>query len=415
MDRQIVYPGAIPLDTDLLTIERNTMVALGYLGQAVFGQAPIADGLSCIPTTPASMSITIGPGCITQFTILDGAPFGSLPAAQSVPLVKMGINIAPTAFALAAPTGTGMAMNYLVEASFLESDTTPVILPYYNAANPAVPYSGPANSGSPQNTQRLQSVQIQVKAGTPAATGQQNTPPVDDGWSGLYVITVSSGQQTITAANIALFDGAPFLPWKLGELAPGVSRMKVFTPASQGEWLVPAGVTLIKARAWGGGGAGGAGFGGGGGGGAGGGYAEGYFPVVPGETLNVTVGSGGSGQGTAGSGSGVGTLLSASGGAPGGSGGNGTGGLAGGVGGAGSGGALCFSGQGGGAAFEAGSVWVGGRGGAAYGAGGVEAVIGATTQSVNGNNADLPGCGGGGGVGAGLGGYGGTGLVILEW
>ena len=29
MDRTIVYPGSIPLDTDLLRLNRNTMVALG--------------------------------------------------------------------------------------------------------------------------------------------------------------------------------------------------------------------------------------------------------------------------------------------------------------------------------------------------------------------------------------------------
>ena len=33
MDRNIVYPGSIPLDTDLLTVNRNTMIALGYLAQ----------------------------------------------------------------------------------------------------------------------------------------------------------------------------------------------------------------------------------------------------------------------------------------------------------------------------------------------------------------------------------------------
>ncbi len=30
MDRNIVYPGAIPLDTDLLSVNRNAMIALVY-------------------------------------------------------------------------------------------------------------------------------------------------------------------------------------------------------------------------------------------------------------------------------------------------------------------------------------------------------------------------------------------------
>jgi hypothetical protein len=46
MDRNIVYPGSVPLDTDLLTINRNTMVALGSLMQAVLGSGPLVDGLT---------------------------------------------------------------------------------------------------------------------------------------------------------------------------------------------------------------------------------------------------------------------------------------------------------------------------------------------------------------------------------
>jgi hypothetical protein len=66
LDRQIVYPGAIPLDTDVLNIQRNVMVALGYLAQATLGSAVVVDGLACVPTQPASMSVVVGPGSITQ-------------------------------------------------------------------------------------------------------------------------------------------------------------------------------------------------------------------------------------------------------------------------------------------------------------------------------------------------------------
>ena len=66
MDRNIVYPGSIPLDTDLLNINRNNMVALGYLAQAVLGTSIVVDGLACAPTTPASLTVVVGPGSITQ-------------------------------------------------------------------------------------------------------------------------------------------------------------------------------------------------------------------------------------------------------------------------------------------------------------------------------------------------------------
>jgi hypothetical protein len=37
MDRQIVYPGAIPLDTDFLSTNRNTLVAISALTRATLG------------------------------------------------------------------------------------------------------------------------------------------------------------------------------------------------------------------------------------------------------------------------------------------------------------------------------------------------------------------------------------------
>src|SRR5437773_93069 len=60
MDRILVYPGSIPLDTDILNINRNTMVALGSLTQAILGTNTIVDGLSCSPTSPASLTVTVG-------------------------------------------------------------------------------------------------------------------------------------------------------------------------------------------------------------------------------------------------------------------------------------------------------------------------------------------------------------------
>ena len=148
MDRNIVYPGSIPLDTDLLSVNRNVMIALGYLTQAVLGGTTVADGLACAPTTPASMSVTIAPGSIMQMLVIDAISYGSLPADSTDPLVKMGINAVATTFSLVAPTSSGQEVNYLVEAALQESDTNPVVLPYYNAANPAQPYSGPNNAGT---------------------------------------------------------------------------------------------------------------------------------------------------------------------------------------------------------------------------------------------------------------------------
>jgi hypothetical protein len=360
------------------------------------------------------MAVTVGPGSITQFGVVDTLPFGSLPAEPGEPLLRIAESVVPTSFSLLAPTGSGQAINYLIEASLLEQDATPVVLPYYNAANPAQPYSGPGNSGTPQNTQRLQQVQLQLKAGAPGAAGTQQTPSVDTGWAGLYVITVSSNQTSIVAGNIVTLPTAPFINWKLPQQTPGTRHLAVFTPVSQGNWVVPAGISSVRLRIWAGGGAGGSGLSGAGGGGGGGGYSEGFYPVSPGQSYFVTVGNGGVGAGTAGGPSSFGILASAAGGQAGANGAANTGGT-GGAGGSAVAAGSAIPGQIGGAAFLAGSVWVSGRGGGGFYGAGAEAVVAAAGSATDGHASTLPGAGGAGGVGSGLGGQGGPGLVFVEW
>jgi hypothetical protein len=301
MDRIMVYPGSIPLDTDVLNTNRNTMVALGYLAQAVLGSNIVVDGLGCLPTTPGSLAVTVGPGSIIQLSIVDTLAYGSLPADTTDPLVKLGINLTSTSFTLTAPATSGQSINYLIQAALLESDTNPVVLPYYNAANPAQPYSGPNNSGVAQNTCRVQRVQLQLKAGAPANAGAQTTPPIDSGWVGLYVVTVSYGQTAIGAANIAQLITAPFLSFKLPALRPGFASA-VQTYPSSGTFTVPAGVSQVEVEVWGGGSGTYASYGSiPSGGGSGGGYArKRVIALVAGQTIPVTVGSGGAAGNTSG-------------------------------------------------------------------------------------------------------------------
>ena len=306
MDRNLVYPGSIPLDSDLLSTNRNMMVAIGYLAQAVLGSRTLVDGLACNPTTPASLTVTIGPGSITQLNVVDSLAFGSLPA-DSEPLVKMGINLASTSFTLVSPSTSGTSVNYLIQAALQESDTNPVVLPYYNAANPAQPYTGPGNTGVAQNTARIQRVQLQMKAGAAAPTGSQATPPVDNGWSGLYVITITYGKTTITPANLVTLPTAPFSPFKLPDLRPGFAS-GVLSITSSGAFVVPAGVTTVEVELWGGGAGS---FASSApipsGGGSGGGYARKRISgLVSGQTIPVTAGSGGIGGTTAGTPAGAG-------------------------------------------------------------------------------------------------------------
>jgi hypothetical protein len=294
MDRIIVYPGAIPLDTDILSINRNVMVALGFLMKTIFGSNVVADGLACAPTGPPSLAVTVGPGCMTQFGPVDAYAYGSLAADSADNVVRMGNNLSTTSFTFTAPQSVGETINYLIEAAFLESDTDPVVLPYYNATNPTQVFSGPANDGAAQNTVRTQTVQLRVKSGVAANIGFQVTPAADAGWTSLYQVSVTYGQTGITASDIAQVPTAPFLNWKLPTLAPGFGS-GVVNLTTSGNFSVPNGVTQIEVEVWGGGAGSFASIPGlASGGGSGGGYARKRIAgLTPGQSIAVTIGVGG--------------------------------------------------------------------------------------------------------------------------
>ena len=416
MDRNIVYPGSIPLDTDLLSVNRNTMIGLGFLAQAILGSNTVVDGLSCQPTSPASMKVVIGAGSMTQLGPVDLLAYGSIAADQTGQIVKMGINSDATSFTLSAPISVGQSINYLVEATFQEVDSNPLVLPYYNAANPVQSFSGPGNSGAAQNTVRTQRVSLQLKPGAPGNTGSQITPSADNGWIGLYQISIAYGQTLITAGNISVIPTAPFLTWKLPSLRPGFgSGIQTFT--SNGTFSVPAGATQVEVEVWGAGSGSYASVPGlSSGGGSGGGYARKLVAgLTPGQAVAVTVGVGGIAGTTGGvaptpgGASSFGQFVSATGGslnylasvlAP------ENGATPAGIG---VGGDVNFSGSAGQAAI----LTQGGMGGAAP-------IGGAQNSGTTGNNGSFPG---GGAAGAGTSGTGtafngaagGGGLVVVRW
>ena len=223
MDRQIVWPGAIPLETDLLNTNRNMMVGLAQLAQAILGSSTLADGLACSQTAAPSMGVTIGQGSLYSLQPLDATPFSSLAADTSDLILKQGVLLASAGLQLGpltAPTSPGTSLIYLVEAAVSEVDANPVLLPFYNSANPAVPFSGPANSGATSFTTRKCGVTLQLKAGVASPTGTQIQPSADAGFIPLYAITLAYGQTTIVNANISVASGAPFISTKLTGLAP---------------------------------------------------------------------------------------------------------------------------------------------------------------------------------------------------
>jgi hypothetical protein len=417
MDRNIVYPGAIPLDTDLLSTNRNAMVALGALIGATLGKTTVVDGLVVTPASPAALAVVVGPGSITQLSLVDQNGYGSLPADAADSVMKMGVNLAATSFTLSAPAVSGQSVNYLIQAAFSEADVSPVVLPYYNAANPAQPFLGPANSGAAQATLRQQRVQLQLKAGAAGISGTQATPPVDSGWIGLAVVTVNYGQTQILAANIAAMPTNAVLPYKLPDLRPGFASMQVF--GTSGTFIVPSGVSRVRVKVIGGGGAGGTHATMPGGGGGAGGQAVSIIPgFVAGTAVPVTVGAAGVGSPTPGNGgnggtSSFGVFVSATGGL-GGIGGTAAVNTAGAIGGIGVGGIVNYAG---GWGTDAIALFT--RGGDGGGPGN-----GRGSTGFNPGMAATGWGGGGGGGGSsapdgtgigGQGGNGGSGLVIVEY
>jgi hypothetical protein len=396
MDRIIVYPGSIPQDTDLLSTNRNVMLALHALIAATLGTATAVDGLQITPTAPASMNIIVTPGSITQYGPVDATGYGSLGADTLDQIVRQAAQVQPVTMSVTAPTTPGTTIACLLQATFDEQDTNAVVLPYYNAANPTQPYLGPGNNGAAQNTLRRQSVLLQLKAGAAAPSGTQTVPPVDPGWVALGTITVAYGTTAIDASMIAVPPATRFVNFKLPDLRPGFAQASTFTQS--GTFVVPAGVTRVKVTVIGGGGAGGThATQPGGGGGAGGQAIIWLSGLTPGASIPVTVGAGGQpqpastpGNGGNGQASSFGSYVSA------------TGGMGGG-----GGGAVNLSGSWGGDAIPAANRG-GDGGGPGAGKGGTAAV---------GQNAPLNGVGGGGGGGGNgfAGGAGGGGLVVVEY
>lgn len=212
-----MYPSAVPLDTDLLTPQRNTMVAFGALIAATLGSATVVDGLAV--TAGAGLTVQVGPGSIYSNAPLDALAYGSLPADTADSIVKCGINTQPiTSTTLTAPPTLGQSINYLLQAQFQEADGVPVVLSFYNAANPPQPFSGPNNTGTASNTVRSQRASLVVKPGTAATSGTQVTPGADAGWTPLAIVTVPYGTTSLTGANIVTHPSAPFVMTKLPQV-----------------------------------------------------------------------------------------------------------------------------------------------------------------------------------------------------
>lgn len=200
MDRPIVYVGEIPRAEDFLGLAKDALYALAYMASATIGSATGVAGLGISPTGPASMSVVIGTGSIYQLTPVDSAAYGVLGTDSNV-IFKQGLLEAPVTLTLSAPVTSGYSQNYLVQVDYSDVDGGNIVPPYFNSAQPTLPWNGAGGLGGSQNTIRFGSLVVQLLPGVAAPTGSQATPPPSAGFTGIWIITVPNGATSITSAN----------------------------------------------------------------------------------------------------------------------------------------------------------------------------------------------------------------------
>src|SRR5882724_3451469 len=211
-DRVIVYPGALPQTTDILNTNKFMMVGQAHQNRSILGTATVVSGLACTPTSPTpDLHVTVDVGAIYQMDPTDQVAYGDL-SIDNVSVMKQGILNVPVSLTITPPGTGGFSQVFLVQAILNDVDAGQLTLSYYNSANPASPYSGPANSGTSNFTTRTCPCVIALKAGIAATTGTQATPAPDAGYVGLYAVTVANGATQITSPNIVQLATAPFFP-----------------------------------------------------------------------------------------------------------------------------------------------------------------------------------------------------------
>lgn len=226
--RQIVYTNEVPYEWDVLYSNLYKMMDIGMLAMSSLMPAStlqaanpnnffLAYNLLCTPTSPASLSVNMGPGGgsslggiggLFGYVPVDANNYGVISANTTDNIFKPFIQTTSNSPVVVGPvTNTltaGQSVIWLLEAQPITSDANNTNRPYFNAAAPETPVF----ITQPQN--RIDYVQYQLKMGTPT-TGTPVAPTADAGWVPLYNITVAFGQTSITAGNIAVNANAPFI------------------------------------------------------------------------------------------------------------------------------------------------------------------------------------------------------------
>ncbi|MBR0560326.1 glycine-rich domain-containing protein [Neokomagataea anthophila] len=294
MDRALVYPGSVPMDTDILRVGRYGKAALGTIADMVFGAGvTAASGLACTPS-PDGLFLTIGRGVISASGVMDATNLGGAGAGLPADFSSVTVQYVNASDVNVPVLSTGA--NFTVYAVCSEQDVDASVLPFYNVDNPLQTQAGPNNTGQALPTRRMAGMSFVVATSMPSA-------PVGGVVVALYTINVPSGVQNLSALHaVPLEVFWPTIPqMATRNLVADVTQSTQFLIANT-SLQVPQWATSVELRVIGGGGGGAAstttsvnGSLSGSGGGAGG-DAWGVYAVDPSNSapLVVTIGQGGS-------------------------------------------------------------------------------------------------------------------------
>ncbi|BCZ76156.1 hypothetical protein [Komagataeibacter phage phiKX2] len=228
MDRQIVYPAQIPLDSDQLNAQRNAYVGLGQLAAMAYGWGTVsASGFACTPGS--GLALVVAPGSLLAPGVVDASAYGTLSAVGSA-LVRQYVSRDPVTL-----TVPGAGATYTVYVTPATVDTDDTVLPFYNAADPSVTYAGADNSGKTAPTVRQDLAQLGIGATVPS------------GAYPLWTITVPAGATSITAAMIVQASGAPFYD-TIPQLQEAKQDALGFDPVQQGGGVYQAATKVFVGK-----------------------------------------------------------------------------------------------------------------------------------------------------------------------
>lgn len=458
--------GTSSIPTNVYAI--HTQVVSGVTGtvNVVFSNAPTITGVANFDDVVVGGSGILDHGTLTVTNIEGNYVTLTVPLASDA-VLSSDVNISVTAsvdfqsFTTAVTQATSDNSTFVATTAFVKANTVTRL---------AVADTSPTITGANDRIVAYTSLSAARAPVLPAANGRagQTILLVDESGSCSATNTISltcGGSDTFDSGQTTVAVSAPYGSLKVE--SNGVSkwtvirtRLRSITFTGNGTWVAPAGIYYAHVLATGGGGGGGgasaatyAGAGGGGGQ-----VVQGWYPVTPGTSYSITIGTAGtagaSGGGNGGNGGSTtfGAVVTAVGGGGGSYGssavasnfyvmypgaygtqticmvlGSSTGSVIapgygqGGVGGLnavtspGAAGGAAY-GQGGGGGSSTGGHPGGGGGGGSYGAGGAGGA--GTTGGGAGTSAAANTGGGGGGAGSGgnqAGGAGGTGICIVSW